>query len=249
MQYEFDYLKIVKQIMKHGVDMEASKGKFRQLNGLTLTLHPRTLPILTTRRMYIDGIVGELKGFLNGAETHEELQRYGCNFWGAWTGTPIDYATLLHNFNGVNQLEKVISQLKSHKCSRKAVISLWNPASKTLQPPCVMHYQWIKQGDRLDMIWSQRSADVMIGLASDMISAWLFNQLMAREVGLKAGYVYMQFGSTHIYQEHFDNALKLLETTVGSSVQWDLQFKNIKDWDLTINGYHPNSEIKFLLKV
>jgi len=247
--YEQQDLDLVKRIKENGYPAKATKGPHKQLTNALITLEPDVLPLLTVRKMYPKGIVGELKGFLNNADTHQKLQKYGCNFWGAWAGSSIDYAKLLHCFNGVNQLERCIASLKKPDSSRKVVISLWDPASDTLQPPCVMHYQWLKRGDYLDMIWSQRSVDVMIGLASDMMSAWLFNQVMAREVGLKPGKVYMQLGAVHIYDAHMPQVEVLLTRKPQAKPEFELNFTSLKEWDLQITDYNPRDAIKFELKV
>ena len=63
------------------------------------------------------------------------------------------------------------------------------------------------------MIWTQRSADVMVGIPADMILAWLWVQCLCRELGFEPGIV-MNFGDTHIYNEHIEGAKKLPYTEI-----------------------------------
>jgi thymidylate synthase len=51
-------------------------------------------------------------------------------------------------------------------------------------------------------MWYQRSADVMVGVPSDMILAAMLLKVMANYCGMQYGSVTMHFGDTHIYAEH-----------------------------------------------
>jgi thymidylate synthase len=243
---ELQYLELIKRIQTEGYSILPNKGPAKEVVNALITLPPDKCPLLSTRQIFYKGLVGELRGFLNGATTHEELQNYGCNFWGAWANKPIDYGRLLHNFNGINQLERVLSILRRRKTSRKIVISLWDPSSDTLQPPCVMHYQWLHDGITLKMIWSQRSADVMLGLASDMFSAWLFNQLIAKATGFTPGEVYIQIGSAHIYDIHDSESL-LKRPVIYDNVEYQIEFNNLRDWNFQVTRYEHAEPIKYEL--
>ena len=232
--FETQYRLLIKRILREGHQINPSKGGCREVHSHFILLEPETVPLLSSRKIYYKGLVGELKAFLNNAQTDEEFKAYGCNFWGAWTGKEIDYSRLLHNFNGVNQIERVIDRIITKPHSRKNVISLWDPSSDTLQPPCVMHYQWLVEGSRLNMIWSQRSADVMVGLASDMFSAWLFNQVMAKLTDYKPGNVYIQIGSAHIYDVH-NPQLILDREYIENDINYKLEVRSYKDFDFTID--------------
>jgi len=234
--------------MTEGTYTNPSKGPAREVVGATITLDPEVVPLIQGRKMYYKGIIGELQGFLNNAQTDEEFKSYGCNFWGAWTGKGVDYSRLLHNFNGVNQLERVADGLVKKPDSRKHVISLWDPSSPTLQPPCVMHYQWIVTDGELNMVWSQRSADVMIGLASDMFSAWLFNQVMAIHTGYKPGKVLIQIGSAHIYDVH-DPSEYLDREIDYNFAGCRIALKSLQDFEVDLINYEPQDPIKYELCV
>lgn len=248
LSFEHQYRTLVGNVREHGLDGKASKGSFRVLPFYTIILKPEEVPLITSRKMYPTGIIGELKAFLQDAKTEDDFKKHGCNFWGAWTDKPVDYARLLHHFNGVDQLDKVIKSLKERPGSRKHVISLWDPSSDTLQPPCVMHYQWQVIDDTLYMTWSQRSTDVMVGLASDMFSAWLWNQLMARATGYRPGEVCMQLSSCHIYDVHDPDKL-LAREPVHQSAKIVFEFNNIYDWDAQVVSYKHHDPIKYELCV
>ena len=253
---ERQYVQLIELIKTQGFETTPTKGKTLSIFGHTIILQPDEVPLLIGRKIYYKGLIGELKAFIANEDTVKGFESRGCNFWGAWgneDGTlDVDYARLLHNFNGVDQLKKLMHNLEHHPHSRKHVISLWDPSSMAKQVPCVLSYQWSVQGNKLDMIWTQRSADVMVGLASDMFSAWLFNLLVAKTVGLEQGTVTMNLGDAHIYKDH----LPAMHEYIDSVWRCDnlrtpslLVGGNLFDFEATIENYQPGKIIKFELKV
>ncbi|RKY52357.1 MAG: hypothetical protein DRP93_08275 [Candidatus Neomarinimicrobiota bacterium] len=253
---ERQYVQLIELIRTHGFEAHPTKGTTLSIFGGSIIMRPEEVPLLIGRKIYTDGLVGELRAFISNEATVKGFESYGCNFWGAWgneDGTlDVDYARLLHNFNGVNQLERLIDNLKNKPHSRKHVISLWDPSSEAKQVPCVLSYQWSVQGKKLDMIWTQRSADVMIGLASDMFSAWLFNQLIAKTVGLEPGTVTINIGDAHIYKDHLTGMYDYIDCVWRCENEKTPKVHlvgDIYDFGFKLEDYAPGKTIKFDLKV
>ena len=105
------------------------------------------------------------------------------------------------------------------------------------------------------MIWTQRSADVMVGIPSDMILAYLWVQCLSKELRFKPGEVTMNFGDTHIYEEHIAGAkqyLEVLEPRLIPIATLNDKFTCIEQFypdQLDIIQYDPHPAIKFELKV
>lgn len=255
-QAEEQYINLIHKIRAKGLPTVPSKGECLSIFSHQIVLPSHEVPLLLGREVYWKGIVGELKAFIANENTVEGFEKHGCNFWGAWSeedgSLDVDYARLLHDFNGINQLKRVITQLMTTPDSRKIVMSLWDPSTKTRQIPCVLSYQFYVENRRLHMIWTQRSVDVMIGLASDMFSAWLFNMIVAKECGLEAGEVTMNLGDCHIYQEHLAGSKRYLLNDNESHYAPSPHFKlegELYDFDFKIVNYKPVDRIKFELKV
>ncbi len=253
MLVETQYRELINKILDTGTLKTPSKGVCLSIFNHSITLQADEIPLLLGRKMYWKGIVGELKAFIANEDTVQGFRKHGCNFWGAWSNEDgsldVDYARLLHDFNGVNQLERVITSLREKPDSRKHIISLWDPSSKSLQVPCVLSYQWYVEDNTLHMIWSQRSVDVMVGLASDMFSAWLLNILMANTVGLKTGEVHMQLGDCHIYGAHQAGMAEYLSREIYSKKPCAMINGDLFDFECSILGYKPEKPIKFELSV
>jgi len=253
---ELQYLKLIELIKDQGGASHPTKGTCLSIFGHTLILQPEEVPLLQGRKIFYKGLVGELRAFMADETTVEGFKKHGCPFWGAWAnddGTlDVDYARLLHNFNGINQLRDLVYELKKKPDSRKHIISLWDPSSKAKQVPCVISYQWNVENGRLNMIWTQRSADVMIGLASDMFSAWLLNQVIASATGYKAGTVIMNIGDAHIYKEHFEQVDDYVTGVWTAPALMKPTCKvegGIFDFTCEVEGYHPDNIVNFKLLV
>jgi len=254
---ERQYYQLIEMIQSNGTESKPTKGTCLSVFGHTITLIPEEVPLLLGRKIYWEGLVGELRAFIANENTVAGFESHGCNFWGSWSNEDgsldVDYARLLHNFNEVNQLSRVIGNICLRPHSRKHVISLWDPSSDAKQVPCVLSYQWYVSAGRLHMIWTQRSADVMVGLASDMFSAWLLNKLMAGTCSLKPGTVTMNLGDCHIYEEHYE-AVDIYKDAVWASESIANQpicrtYGSIKDFSIQLQYYNPMPPIKFELKV
>lgn len=115
-------------------------------------------PMVTRKRISFRQMAGELKSFLEGADTLAAFQANGCTFWDPW-GKPsyLEKAGLGHHNPGylgpiygkqwiafgdpgthgnlhesrwsyVNQIERLVEGLRKNPYSRRHVTTAWNPA-------------------------------------------------------------------------------------------------------------------------
>jgi thymidylate synthase len=262
--YEKQYKQLVEKILSQGETKLTRNGKTISLFGesLEFNLSNGYFPLLTGRKMYYKGIIGELAAMLRGPEYIQDFEKFGCNYWKLWAQEDgfinVDYGNKWIDWDGVNQLDKLIKTLKTDPNNRRMIISGWDPTSiDSLDLPCCHYaYQWYVRDDQyLDMLWNQRSADTMIGLPSDAVFAAAWNIAIANEVGLIPGKVKMILGDVHIYNEHVENAFQYLssETYLPPTYIFSTRFPNQRTIDfipdnLIIKGYKPQSNLKFELK-
>lgn len=211
MNYETDYAEML---------FKATQRKERQTrNAITRsyfggvleinTLRAGFFPALLGRKMYWQGIAGEMAAFLQGPNHVDDFKSMKCNYWDGFAKENgdliLDYGNAWLDFNGVNQLETVVDSLHKDPYGRRHLISAWRPdrLSKLSLPCCHYGYQWyVNDEDELEMLWNQRSTDLAIGLPSDIFLAGLFNILMAQTIGLKPGNITMVLGDCHVYKSH-----------------------------------------------
>jgi len=221
-------------------------------------------PLLLGRQLYYKGVFGELAAFLKGPKSVKDFRDQGCNYWDEWadkTGKlTVDYGNAWLDFNGVNQLKELVKNLKENPTGRRHIINAWRPdhLTKLSLPCCHYAYQWYVTNEGfLDMIWVQRSVDVMIGLPSDIILAAVWNILLAQTVKLKPGKLHFMLGDTHVYESHMDNVMEYLDQMQNAHLMphptWELAKSatvfNFKPEMLVIKNYHPMPPIKFKIEV
>lgn len=264
-----EYKDLVKQVLACGEVKECRNGITTSLIGTQLKFDAANIPLLNSRKIFYKGVIGEFSAFMNNCDKLQEFKDRGCNYWDAWADSSgylwLDYVDQLHNkivsnneLEYVTQLEALKIGLVNDKFSRRHIINLWRPDNlHNLSLPCCHYsYQFIVSVDnKLNMIWTQRSADVMVGIPSDMILAYLWVQCLSKELGFKPGEVTMNFGDTHIYEEHIARAkqyLEVLEPRLIPIATLNDKFTCIESFypdQLDIIQYDPHPSIKFELKV
>lgn len=239
--------------------------KTKALFGTSLVLDysdTNYFPLLRMRKMFIDGIKGELATFLEGPESVKHFRRNGCNYWDKWAGKDfkIDYGNAW--LDG-NQLNIIVDSLKNNPYSRRHLMTGWRPTKlENLTLPCCHYaYQWFVNPDKyLELIWTQRSVDIAIGMPSDIASAMLLNILMAQTVGLKPGKITFNFGDSHIYKDHYPKLKQLIKQFDTLEMKERRYFKlptyclnkkatiqNFKPAMFMIENYEPEPSISFNL--
>jgi thymidylate synthase len=241
------YKTLVMEVLVRGTTRETRNGTALSTFGthLDFDIENIGLPLISWRKMYTKGIVGEFLGFLQDATTVEEFEALGCPYWKLWAD---EEGSLVLDYPPREQLDALIEGIKQDPTGRRHIINLWDHTHLHMLslPCCHFNYQfYVRKGTHLDMIWTQRSVDVAVGLPSDFVLAFLYVIHIAGETGLKPGRVTMNFGDTHIYSEHVQ-ALKEM-VMLNQPQDKGLAYK----WDgkkLSFEGYTPNKPVKFLLK-
>jgi len=225
-------------------------------------------PLRLGRKMFTKGIIGEFVTFLQSPSNLTDFEKNGCNYWKKWacqeTGQlELDYGNAWTDMNGVNQLQDVIDQLINNPHSRRILINAWRPdrvlKGELSLPCCHYAYQWhVTDDGHLDMIWIQRSVDLMIGLPSDIVLAAVWNIMLAHITGYKPGNITMQLGDCHVYEEHVLGALEYLKRVrhfdtdlidyPTYSMQSIVDYTEFEADTITLDNYQPLDVIKFELK-
>lgn len=274
-QYERNYVALVRDVLYKGHMRAGRNGVTRSLFGRSFVvpdLH-KSFPLLHGRKMHYAGVLGELAALIRGPKHVNDFKRFGCNYWDKFAAPDgslvLDYGTQWLDFNGVNQLAMLIEGLQHDPYGRRHIINSWRPdrlADLTL-PCCHFLYQfYVTHNNRLDMIWYQRSADMMIGVPSDVILAALLVLLISQEANLLPGEITMVLGDCHIYEEHVKGTQEYLNNTKyidfgphpisyefnprSAILEWNYGGKELFVPDhLKILDYNPMPHIDFELKI
>lgn len=262
--FELQYQDLVRDILTNGELRETRNSIVKSIFGASITLDlTQSFPILNGRKVFYEGVLGEFCAMLRGPKNILDFKKFKCNYWDLWAkengDLNLDYGNLWKDFSGINQIENVINSIKNNPTDRRMIVSGWDPSHiPSLSLPCCHYaYQWyvrdIDGVKKLDMLWHQRSTDVMIGLPSDMVFAAIWLIAMASYTDIKPGRIIMTLGDSHIYEEHFSGAYKYLDIVKClRPTEWEFNkpkdFFEILPEDFKLLNYNPKEVIKFKLK-
>ncbi|MBT4120467.1 MAG: thymidylate synthase [Candidatus Magasanikbacteria bacterium] len=158
---------------------------------------------------------------------------------------------------GVDQFKKLINTIKNNPTDRRMMVMAWNPAmlEHMALPPCHYNFQITITGDKLNLMWNQRSVDVALGLPFNISSYALLLHLLAKETGYKEGRLVGFLGDTHIYSNHSEGMKEQLERDPNKYSLPHVEtenFTSIFDWEYTdskIVGYESYDRIKFPIAI
>jgi thymidylate synthase len=256
------YVPLVKKILEKGERRSTRNQDTLAIFGEKLVIDmEHNFPLLTGRKIHYKPVIGELAAMLNGPKHVNDFKSQGCNYWDKFADEQgnlnLDYGNAWKDFNGYNQLKTLVETIVTDPTNRRLLVTGWNPANidKLTLPCCHMLYQWyVRDGKYLDMIWYQRSVDVMIGLPSDIVLAATWNTILANQTNLQPGKLTFMLGDTHIYTNHLLPTIEYLRApkpinNATCSIVLGTTVDDFKVTDIIINGYDITNNIKFELNV
>jgi thymidylate synthase len=193
-------------------------------------------------KLYPEGMAGPIYGY--------QWRNFGANY-NCFTGKTLtgDYP-----FNGIDQLEEIIHQLKNPETrnSRRLIMSAWNPKQldQMALPPChVMCHFNVHDGNKLSCALYQRSGDFPLGIPFNIASYSFLTHLIAKHCGLEA-YEFVHFvGNCHIYEDHVEPIKEQFkrEPYPFPTISIKELRENINDYqleDFEIHNYQSHDPIK-----
>jgi thymidylate synthase len=260
--FEKDYAQLIVAILHTNKRRATRNGETIALFGLNLHVDVgNTFPILQGRKMYPNGVFGELAAMLRCPKHIDDFTKWGCNYWAKWAkpdgSINVDYGNA---WFADNQMARLFDNLANNPTDRRMIINGWRPdrLDELDLPCCHYSYQFYVEEGKLHMLWNQRSVDMMIGLPSDIVFAAMWLIILAKQFNYKPGFIQMSLGDCHVYAEHEDAAKeytrRVFECTSQASVQYthgvrpgtsSLEFDPI---DMTLKNYYPQDPIKLELK-
>ena len=106
----------------------------------------------------------------------------------------------------VDQLQRVIDDLKTNPDSRRLIVNAWQAAyiDKMQLPPCHLLFQFYVVDNKLSCQLYQRSADAFLGVPFNIASYSLLTMMIAKITNLELGEFIHTIGDAHIYLNHFE---------------------------------------------
>lgn len=222
------------------------------------------LPVITTKNVHLKSVIIELLWFLSGSTNIKFLKDNGVSIWDEWADEngelgPVygkqwrSWAT--PSGDTVDQISRVVEQIKSNPDSRRLIVSAWNVSDvdKMALPPCHALFQFYVADGRLSCQLYQRSADVGLGVPFNIASYALLTHMVAQQCDLEPGDFVWTGGDCHIYLNHVD---KLREQVAREPYMFpDLELKKADNLfsytldDFVIKNYQHHPHIKMDVSV
>lgn len=260
------YLDLLAEVMADGVErMDRTGVGTRGVFGRQIRFDLSAgFPLLTTKRVHFRSVVLELIWFLSGSTNVRWLQAQGCTIWDEWADAEGELGPVYGkqwrswaapNGESIDQIARLVANLKANPYSRRHVISAWNPAEvdEMALPPCHCLFQFhVAPGadgrDRLSCQLYQRSADIFLGVPFNIASYALLTHMIAAEAGLEVGEFVHSFGDLHLYLNHLEQAERQLAREPRPLPRLMLQPRpRLFDYaleDVALDGYDPHPAIR-----
>ena len=214
-QIDRQYEDLLAKIMREGAEKSDRTGTgTRSLFGAQLRYDlSKGFPLITTKRVHMKSIIGELLWFLSGDSNVHWLQENGVRIWNEWADENGDlgpvYGVQWRRWNAgdgreIDQISQVLETLKTNPDSRRMIVSAWNVGdlSKMALEPCHAFFQLYVADGRLSLQLYQRSADMFLGVPFNIASYSLLTHMFAQQAGLEVGDFIWTGGDCHIYSNH-----------------------------------------------
>lgn len=217
-------------------------------------------PLVTTKRCHLRSIIHELLWFLNGDTNTAYLRENNVTIWDEWADENGDLGPVYGkqwrawgaaDGRQIDQISKVMEQLKQDPDSRRIIVSAWNVGEldQMALAPCHAFFQFYVADGKLSCQLYQRSCDVFLGLPFNIASYALLVHMMAQQLDLEVGDFVWTGGDTHLYSNHMEQTQLQLSREPRALPKLVIKRKpeSIFDYkfeDFDIEGYDPHPGIK-----
>ncbi|AAU10859.1 thymidylate synthase [lymphocystis disease virus-China] len=286
MANEEGYLNQLKYILANGrLKIDRTGTGTLSVFGLQNRYDLSTFPLFTTKRMFWRGIVEELLWFLKGSTNSLNLSKKSVHIWDAygsksnlnrlgfnhreegdlgpiygfqWRHFGANYINCHTNYEGqgIDQLQIIITKLKTNPNDRRILMTAWNPSDidQAVLPPCHVLCQFYAIDNILSCQCYQRSADMGLGVPFNVASYALLTYLIAQAVDMKPGEFIHTLGDAHIYLDHIKAIKEQLTRSIKPSPVVILKKKsdNLCDFkfeDFELLDYNPHPAISLDLSI
>ncbi|WP_299256862.1 thymidylate synthase [uncultured Kushneria sp.] len=256
------YLELMQQVLDHGVEKHDRTGVgTRAIFGHQMRFDlSQGFPLLTTKKLHLRSIIHELLWFLSGDTNIGYLKDNGVSIWDAWADDDGELGPVYGyqwrswpspKGGEVDQISRVIEQIRTHPDSRRLIVSAWNPAlvDEMALPPCHALFQFFVAEGKLSCQLYQRSGDIFLGVPFNIASYALLTHMVAQVCDLAPGEFIHTLGDAHLYSNHMEQArLQLTRATrPRPTLRLNPDVKDIFAFrfeDIAIDDYDPHPHIR-----
>jgi thymidylate synthase len=217
-------------------------------------------PLVTTKKVFLKGIIHELLWFLAGSTNISYLTDHNVHIWDEWADEhgelgPV-YGSQWRSWPGpdggtIDLIEALVEGIRTNPDSRRHIVSAWNVAevNHMALPPCHTLFQFYVADGKLSCQLYQRSADIFLGVPFNIASYALLTMMIAQVCDLALGDFVHTMGDAHLYTNHLEQTDLQLSRSPLPLPQMRLN-PDVKDIfgfvyeDFELTGYECHGAIK-----
>ncbi len=208
---------VIKDIQAEGDTIKPTKGEADELTGVLLELtNPRARLSRTESRGKLFSCLGYLCWYLAKDNSLEFISYYLRDYEKYADGYEIHggYGPRLFDWDGIDQVNNVMTLLRKKPPSRKAVIQIFDRSdivNEYKDVACTCSLQLMIRNNALQMITYMRSNDVFLGLPHDIFCFTMLQEIIARALSVELGTYKHVVGSLHLYKGNAEASQKFLD--------------------------------------
>lgn len=259
-----NYLDLLKNVLSNGTMREdRTKVGVKSIFGYQMRFNLNDgFPVVTTKKLHLRSIIGELLWFLRGDTNIKWLNEHNITIWNEWADSNGDLGEVYGyqwrswptaDGKYIDQITNIINQIKTNPTSRRLIVNSWNVGSldKMALPPCHCFFQFYVNQGRLSCQLYQRSADIFLGVPFNIASYSLLLMMVANVTGLEPYEFIHTLGDAHIYSNHLEQAqlqitrepFALPRMDINSDIK-DIFSFDFSDFNLVDYKAHPHIKAK-----
>ena len=216
--------------------------------------------MVTTKKLFLKGIIHELLWFLQGDTNIAYLKEHGVRIWDEWADENGDLGPVYgaqwrswptYDGGTHDQISEAVDLLKNNPDSRRILVNAWNVGQLDAMAlmPCHTMFQFYVADGKLSCQLYQRSADLFLGVPFNIASYALLTLMMAQVCDLEPGDFVHTFGDAHIYLNHLEQVDTQLarEPFALPTMKMNPEIKDIFGFtfeDFTLENYQCHPLIK-----
>lgn len=218
------YLDLMRHVRDHGAEKSDRTGTgTRSVFGHQMRFDLNEgFPLVTTKRVHVRSVVGELLWFLSGTTNVSWLHEHDISIWDEWADGQGELGPVYGyqwrswpapDGRHIDQIAQVIESIRTNPDSRRHLVSAWNVADLEAMalPPCHTFFQFYVADGKLSCQLYQRSADIFLGVPFNIASYALLTHLVAQVCGLGVGDFVHTLGDAHLYNNHLEQVERQLK--------------------------------------
>jgi thymidylate synthase len=220
------YQDLVKEIIVNGTEEKNERTGFKTkiVTGINATFEPaQEFPLLTLRKIPLKLFIAEMVWYLQGVKELDFFQQYSRiwdDFMDEGNVAESGYGYRWRNHFGRDQISSLVTMLERDPSSRQGVVVTWDANNDGLDSapkknvPCVP--MWVANiiSGKLNLHFTFRSNDIMLGMPHDIAGFAILQAILAQKLGVQVGKLHYSGIHCHIYENHYAHAEELMKREI-----------------------------------